>query len=127
MTERPEMTVSTVNIGGPDPKALAAFWCDLLGYRVVVDEPDFILMRPPAPGGVSLSASLEPDLTPPAWPATEGEQHMQLHLEVKVDDLAAAEQHALGCGARLAEHQPQEDVRVLLDPAGHPFCLWVET
>ena len=26
-------------------------------------------------------------------------------------------------GATLAEHQPQEHVRVLLDPVGHPFCL----
>jgi Glyoxalase-like domain len=24
-----------------------------------------------------------------------------------------------------AEFQPQEDVRVYLDPAGHPFCLYV--
>ena len=29
-------------------------------------------------------------------------------------------------GATLAEFQPQDDVRVYLDPAGHPFCLWVE-
>jgi hypothetical protein len=34
-------------------------------------------------------------------------------------------QHALSCGATLAEFQPQELVRVLFDPAGHPFCLWV--
>ena len=33
--------------------------------------------------------------------------------------------HAVACGAVLAEYQPQELVRVLLDPAGHPFCLWV--
>jgi hypothetical protein len=24
----------------------------------------------------------------------------------------------------VAGHQPQPDVRVLLDPAGHPFCLY---
>ena len=28
-------------------------------------------------------------------------------------------------GATLAEFQPQDDVRVCLDPAGHPFCLFV--
>ena len=28
-------------------------------------------------------------------------------------------------GAVLAEVQPQEGVRVYLDPVGHPFCLWV--
>jgi hypothetical protein len=25
----------------------------------------------------------------------------------------------------VAQFQPQNDVRVCLDPAGHPFCLWV--
>jgi hypothetical protein len=50
----------------------------------------------------------------------------QAHLEVLVTDLDSALDHALACGARLADHQPQEDVRVCLDPAGHPFCLWVD-
>ncbi|CAA9397368.1 MAG: hypothetical protein AVDCRST_MAG35-712 [uncultured Quadrisphaera sp.] len=49
---------------------------------------------------------------------------MQLHLDLAVDDLAAALDHARACGAVLAGHQPQDDVRVLLDPAGHPFCLF---
>ncbi|WP_268240576.1 hypothetical protein [Streptomyces camponoticapitis] len=26
----------------------------------------------------------------------------------------------------MAEDQPQENVRVLLDPAGHPFCLCLD-
>jgi hypothetical protein len=25
---------------------------------------------------------------------------------------------------KVASHQPQKHVRVMLDPAGHPFCLW---
>jgi hypothetical protein len=29
-------------------------------------------------------------------------------------------------GAELACHQPQDDVRVLLDPVGHPFCLYLD-
>ena len=28
-------------------------------------------------------------------------------------------------GATVAELQPQADVRVHLDPAGHPFCLFL--
>jgi hypothetical protein len=51
---------------------------------------------------------------------------MQVHLDVEVDDLAAAVAWAQRCGARLADHQPQADVRVCLDPDGHPFCLYVE-
>ena len=43
-----------------------------------------------------------------------------------MDDLDAAVSDAVAAGARLAEFQPQDDVRVLLDPAGHPFCLWLD-
>jgi hypothetical protein len=52
---------------------------------------------------------------------------MMLHLDIKVDDLEAAGAHAIAVGAVLADHQPQDDVRVDLDPAGHPFCLWIVT
>ncbi len=47
-----------------------------------------------------------------------------VHLDIAVDDLAAGVAHAESLGAELAGHQPQDDVRVLLDPAGHPFCLF---
>jgi hypothetical protein len=50
---------------------------------------------------------------------------MLLHLDIEVDDLAAETARVLAEGAGLAAYQPQEDVRVLLDSAGHPFCLWV--
>ena len=49
---------------------------------------------------------------------------MQLHLDIAVNDLAGATEDAVALGARLAEFQPQEDVRVLIDPEGHPFCLY---
>ena len=32
--------------------------------------------------------------------------------------------HAVELGATIAESQPQANVRVLLDPDGHPFCLY---
>jgi hypothetical protein len=44
---------------------------------------------------------------------------------IEVDDLEAAGAQAIAAGATLAEYQPQPDVRVYLDPAGHPFDLWV--
>ena len=51
---------------------------------------------------------------------------MSVHLDLEVDDLDAAVAHAVDAGAELASYQPQENVRVLLDPAGHPFCLYVK-
>ncbi|WP_307802408.1 VOC family protein [Cellulomonas fengjieae] len=32
-------------------------------------------------------------------------------------------ERALALGAQLADPQPDERWRVLLDPAGHPFCI----
>jgi hypothetical protein len=58
------------------------------------------------------------------WPPEPGKQGMQIHLEVEVSDLAAAVEHAVELGATKAQHQPQENVRVMLDPDGHPFCLY---
>ena len=48
-----------------------------------------------------------------------------MHLEIKVDDLEASVTHAVAQGATLAGFQPHEDVWVCLDPAGHPFCLYL--
>ena len=62
--------------------------------------------------------------TPPRWPAQEVPQ--QMHLDVIVDDLDAAETAVLDLGATKHEHQPGTSFRVFLDPAGHPFCLCVD-
>ena len=51
---------------------------------------------------------------------------MQVHLDVGVADVAAAVSDAEELGATLATFQPQDDVRVMLDPAGHPFCLYLD-
>lgn len=118
------LKLSTVNLSAPDPRRLADFYAGLLGGRVVRDEGDDVYLRLPD-GQVPLAFQRE-TFTPPRWPAAEGEQHMMMHLEVAVDDLEAALTHALEQGATLAEFQPQEDVRVCLDPAGHPFCLWLD-
>jgi hypothetical protein len=58
-------------------------------------------------------------------PASTGDQQMMMHLEIRADDLDAAVAHALAEGAALAAFQPQRDVRVCIDPAGHPFCLYL--
>jgi catechol 2,3-dioxygenase-like lactoylglutathione lyase family enzyme len=78
-----------------------------------------------ADGGQSLSFQTESRYVRPVWPAGPGDQQMMMHLEIKVDDLPAAVDHAVAQGATLAGFQPQDDVRVCLDPAGHPFCLFL--
>lgn len=62
---------------------------------------------------------------PLVWPERPGEQQKMLHLDIRVDDLDEAGSHAVAVGAILADSQPQDDVRVYFDPAGHPFCLFI--
>ena len=118
------LTITTVNLSAPDPLVLATFYGKLLNWQITVAEPDWILMRDPK-GGVGLAFQREEHYTRPVWPARPDGQQMMMHLEIRVDDLDVAVAHATACGARLAEYQPQDDVRVCLDPAGHPFCLWL--
>jgi glyoxalase superfamily protein len=63
------------------------------------------------------------DYRAPVWPPVAGEQRPMMHLDFQVGDLDAAVADAVALGATVAEAQPQADVRVLIDPAGHPFCL----
>jgi catechol 2,3-dioxygenase-like lactoylglutathione lyase family enzyme len=122
----PRLTLTATVLDAPDARELAAFYHRLLGWPIGRDEPDWVTLRPPD-GGAGLSFQTESAYVRPTWPAGPGDQQMMLHLDIEVDDLAAAGAHAIAAGAVLADYQPQEDVRVYLDPAGHPFCLWIST
>jgi catechol 2,3-dioxygenase-like lactoylglutathione lyase family enzyme len=131
---QPRMRVSGVVIGAPNSRALAAFYSRLLGWTVADEagpkpgappEDGWALLRPPSgETGVSLSFEFEADYVPPVWPSAAGEQQIMTHIDIAVEDLEEAVAWAVDAGATLAEHQPQKDVRVMLDPAGHPFCLF---
>ena len=119
------MTLTATVLDSPAPQALAAFYRALLGWPLGDDSADWVTLRPEA-GGAGLSFQREPLYVRPTWPSTAGSQQMMSHLDIRVDDLAAAVDHAVAAGATVAEFQPQEHVRVCLDPDGHPFCLYVE-
>lgn len=120
---QPRLTVTGTNIDAPDANALADFYRRLLGWTTRTEEPGWVVIRS-ADGGQTLSFQTESRYVRPVWPAGPGDQQMMMHLEIKVDDLPAAVAHAVAQGATLAGFQPQDDVRVCLDPAGHPFCLY---
>jgi catechol 2,3-dioxygenase-like lactoylglutathione lyase family enzyme len=112
-----------VVLDAPDAPSLAHFYSDLLGWEIAHESPETCNIGPP--GGVAyLAVQTAPGYVRPVWPAPEGAQQMMMHLDFEVVDLEAAVAHALELGAEQAEFQPQDDVRVLLDPAGHPFCLY---
>ncbi|MFI1731273.1 VOC family protein [Streptomyces acidicola] len=124
----PRAKVSTVVLDAHDAHELADFYVRLLGYEVREDEPHWVLIGPPDGDGVSLAFETEPEYVRPVWPTRKpGDQQMMLHLDIQVDDLEGETARAVAEGAVLADFQPQDDVRVLFDPAGHPFCLWVRT
>lgn len=129
-------------IGCADAFVMAEFYAALLGWDVV-DRSEAVpggwaLVRSPA-GDQKLEFQREEPFVPPVWPTVAGEQQMGMHLDIAVDNLGAGSgapgsesltrwnefvDHAVSLGARRAEHQPQEHVLVMLDPAGHPFCLF---
>lgn len=104
---------------------MADFYGRLLGWEISYRDSDFILMRDPD-GGTGLSFQERDDYQAPVWPEEPGQQDKMLHLDIKVEDLEAAVEHALASGGRLASFQGRDDLRVLLDPAGHPFCLFTD-
>ena len=108
-----------------DPRRLAEFYSSVLGWPVSqIDENGAAIAIPGTTSFVSFQRN--DDLRTPTWPGNEGEQQMMLHLDVAVDELDIAAAESISLGATLAEFQPQDSVRVMLDPEGHPFCLYAD-
>lgn len=102
-----------------DPAALASFWAQLVGGEVAYSSDEFCAVKTDRGWIATVRVT---DHAPPTWP--DPDVPKQMHLDLAVDDLDAAEAEAIGLGARKPDTQPAPDRwRVLLDPAGHPFCL----
>ncbi|MBO0836616.1 MAG: VOC family protein [Actinobacteria bacterium] len=133
-TTPPKLRVTSVTIGAPDPRALAAFYARLLRWEVTATEaarpgnpPEdgWAQLRPPTgEQGPTLNFEYEAQYRRPVWPSVAGQQHITQHLDIWVTDLEGSVAWAIEQGAVLADFQPQEKVRVLFDPAGQPFCLF---
>jgi catechol 2,3-dioxygenase-like lactoylglutathione lyase family enzyme len=127
---RPSIRATSVTVMTPDPRGLADFYARLLGVEVTATEPPppgapeaagFAQVRMPH---LTLNFEYEEQWSRPVWPAEAGQQTATQHLDLWVADLEASSAWATECGATLADTQPQDDVRVFLDPSGHPFCLF---
>ncbi|MBI5090602.1 MAG: VOC family protein [Actinobacteria bacterium] len=108
-----------ISLDCADPIALAEFWAAMLGGEVSVLSATTVLVRT---DWVWLAALGVDDHVAPTWP--DPGVPKQIHLDLAVTDLDAAVAEAERLGARAAGFQQAPDRwRVLLDPAGHPFCL----
>ena len=108
-----------------DADALAAFYSQLLGWSVVHQESGTVVVAAPE-GSVFVVFQQAADYERPVWPPEEGRQRPMMHFDFQVANLDAAVAEAVALGATVAGHQPQQNVRVLFDPAGHPFCLCLD-
>ena len=117
----PVARMRAVVLDCPDPGALADFYRGLVGGEVTAAEDDWVDLRDGAQ--VLLSFQRADGYVPPDWPSAERSQ--QFHIDVTVDDVEQAERDVLALGATRTALQPgeEENWRVYLDPAGHPFCL----
>lgn len=115
-----------VTMDCPDPHELAKFYAALLKWEIVFFDEEYAVVGPP---GVqqgaypALTFQRNSEYRPPVWPDAPEAQQQMAHLDFAVNDVEKAVEHATRCGARIADEQFSDDWRVMLDPAGHPFCL----
>ena len=120
------MLLAGTVLDSTDARELASFYEALLGWKRTQDEENWVVLTPPDEG-TRLSFQTEPNYVRPVWPSKTDQQQMSIHLDIATDDVDRSVALALELGATMAEWQPQTEVPVMLDPAGHPFCLfyWV--
>ncbi len=114
--------LSEIVVDSRDPEALAAWWAQVLGYRVLGrDEDGAVEIGPEAGfGGPAPTLVFTPvEHWEPAKP--------RLHLDVNATDRDqdAELQRLLDLGATRADvgQTGEESWHVLADPEGNPFCL----
>jgi predicted enzyme related to lactoylglutathione lyase len=115
----PTARIAMVTLDCAEVAPSADFWSAFLGWEVTASTEDYAMLVAPG-GGPALGLGRTDDHQPPSWP---DDGHKQFHLDLAVDDIEASAERAVSLGATLADPQPGETWRVLIDPAGHPFCL----
>jgi catechol 2,3-dioxygenase-like lactoylglutathione lyase family enzyme len=133
-------TLRQVVLDTTDARRLAEFYRTLLGLRyrsgdepVAAGEPDPLgqdwLVLEDGAGLVKVAFQQVPELPLVTWP--NGPHPQMVHLDLTVAsaaDLDRQHTRALALGARLLSDRsddPEEQLRVYADPAGHPFCIFV--
>lgn len=109
-----------------DSCELAKFYAALLKWEIAFISEEWACVYAPGTKQGAYPCILfqrNPEYEPPVWPEEPDAQQHMAHLDFAVNDLEKAVQYAIQCGAKIAEKQFSEAWRVMLDPAGHPFCL----
>ena len=110
------MRLVGVSLDCADPAELAQFYLQLLGGRVLWSRQSSVGVQVP---GLLLIPQRVEDYRPPVWPGASI-VHLDLTAGKQLDEPV---KRAIALGARSADPQPDSRWAVLLDPAGHPFCI----
>jgi catechol 2,3-dioxygenase-like lactoylglutathione lyase family enzyme len=113
--------LSEIVVDARDPEALAAWWAEVLGYRVLGREDGAVEIGPEAGFGGAAPTLV---FTPVAEPSP-GKARLHLDLNATDRDQDAELERLLGLGATRADvgQTGEESWHVLADPEGNPFCL----
>ncbi|MBQ4040209.1 MAG: VOC family protein [Oscillospiraceae bacterium] len=104
--------------------ALSAFYANMLGWERIKPDDEWIIVYNNESRNFPLITFQQiENYERPKWPAEKGKQQQMVHLDFHVDDVDEAVKHAISCGAVLSDIQLEDAWRVMLDPAGHPFCI----
>ena len=126
MTEELSIKMYAVTLDCENPYKLAQFYAQLLHWEIPFYDEEYACVGAPGKGqgaypGITFQKN--PDYCPPVWPMEHDAQQQMAHLDFAVNNLEKAVEYAVCCGATIAEEQFSEHWTVMLDPAGHPFCL----
>jgi hypothetical protein len=105
----------------PNANELADFYVSISGWEKEISSDEWAGIR--TPEGILLVFQTVENYSLPSWPWEYGKQQQMAHIDFKVENLRKAEELALKCGAKRADVQYYDTSTVMLDPAGHPFCL----
>jgi catechol 2,3-dioxygenase-like lactoylglutathione lyase family enzyme len=120
-----KITYQVVVFDAADLAAESRFWAGVFGGTVDAEDDWHMVL---VDGQPRIGVQLAPNHVPPDWPDGTPQQ---IHLDLWVDDPAAAHDLVMSLGATVLKEAEDEDspdtFQVYADPAGHPFCLcWVK-
>ena len=110
-------TISAFVIDCADPDRLAEFYRAATGWDVTYRDDTFVQL---GEGPIKVGFQRVDGYRPPGWP----DPAKQAHLDIATEDRDHLEKELITLGATRPTFQPGGDEwLVLIDPAGHPFCL----
>ncbi|QQB13060.1 VOC family protein [Brevibacterium casei] len=116
-SQAPVAALAMVTLDAPDAASLGEFWSAVLGWPISYSDENYAMLTGPSN---ALGIGTIPDYQRPDWP---DDGRKQFHFDLAADDVEAAAAKIVELGATRADPQPGDTWVVLLDPAGHPFCV----